>query len=290
MEKLVSILTPCYNGEKHIWRLLDSILKQTYPRIEMFVVDDGSTDNSADVIKSYIPRFEAKGYLLTYVYQDNSGQSVAINNGLKMIKGDYLVWPDCDDFYAEKNAIQELVNVLDNSNETVSMVRCQSNILDADTLKTTGQFCVNNHVGEKTDLFEDCLFSQNAYWYVPGDYMAKTKKIDELIPDREIYTEKKAGQNWQLMLPLLHKHQCITIEKFLYNVWGREDSHSRSNQYSALERYEFYENTLLDTIDRITTLTVEQKEKYKRLIKKAYRKKRLIIFLRKCHLYAFIRK
>ncbi|MDR0412971.1 MAG: glycosyltransferase family 2 protein, partial [Dysgonamonadaceae bacterium] len=55
MSGLVSILTPCYNGEKHIWRLLDSILTQTYSKIEMFIIDDGSTDKSAKLIQSYIP-------------------------------------------------------------------------------------------------------------------------------------------------------------------------------------------------------------------------------------------
>ena len=84
-QDLVSILTPCYNTGKYIHRLLDSVLSQTYSAIEMIVVDDGSTDNSKDIIKSYIPKFEARGYELKYLYQENSGQSVAIQKGLHLV-------------------------------------------------------------------------------------------------------------------------------------------------------------------------------------------------------------
>jgi len=282
VDKLVSILTPCYNGEKYIGRLLDSILNQTYPCIEMFVIDDGSTDNTANLIKSYISKFEVKGYALTYIYQKNFGQSVAINNGLKMIKGDYLVWPDCDDWYAANDAIQQMVTILDNSDNIVSMVRCQSNLLDENTLKQIGKFCVNEKTKSKTNLFEDCLFAQNGYWHVPGGYMAKTKKIEEIIPNKEIYTDKDAGQNWQLMLPLLYKSECVTIEPFLYNVLVRNDSHSRG-QYSTLEqqlqKYDSYEKTLLATIDNIVNMPVAEKEKYQYAIQIKYNEIRFYLFI-----------
>lgn len=58
---LVSVITPCYNGGMLIHRLLDSILKQDYSMIEMYVVDDGSKDNTRSVIESYIDCFADKG-------------------------------------------------------------------------------------------------------------------------------------------------------------------------------------------------------------------------------------
>ncbi|MDR1758973.1 MAG: glycosyltransferase family 2 protein [Fibrobacter sp.] len=277
MEKLVSILTPCYNGEKLIWRLLDSILAQTYPRIEMFIIDDGSMDRSAEVIQSYIPRFESRGYSLTYIYQKNSGQSVAINNGLKLITGDYFVWPDSDDWYAVSDAIQQMVGVLEASDDSVSMVRCEYCILDENTLEKLGTYEVNEQTKGKTDLFTDCLFEQNGYWFAPGGYMAKAKKIEETIPGKEIYTDQNAGQNWQLMLPLLYGNKCLTIENFLYNYLVRTDSHSRG-QYSSLEqlllKYNTHENTILATIDKIENMPVTERRRYQRVIRLKYAKLR----------------
>ena len=259
--KKVSIITPCYNGEMFIFRLLDSILNQTYPNIEMIVIDDGSTDNSAKIIKSYITPFENKGYKLSYLYQENAGQSVAINNALKLFSGDYLVWPDSDDFYAINTAISELVSVLEASDDSVSMARCHCNLLEEMTLKKIGSREVASRDLIKTDLFEDCLYVQNGYWFVPGNYMAKTSILKTVLPSLTIYTEKYAGQNWQLMLPLLYKSNCITIPKFLYSILERESSHSRG-QFSTLEevlvKYESYENTIVNTLKNMSMPELER--------------------------------
>ena len=282
MEKKVSILTPCYNGEDLIWRLLDSILNQTYPCIEMFVIDDGSTDDSASVIQSYIPRFEAKGYTLTYVYQENAGASDAINNGLKLIGGDYLVWPDADDWYAVDDAIQQMVVCLDNSDESVSMVRTQSYILEEDTLQKIGKCCVNKDTKGKTNLFEDCIFGLNGFWFGAGNYMVKTAKIAALIPDKEIFADKQAGQNWQILLPLLYNHKCVTIESFLYNILERKTSHSRMKHASIepqLLIYDAYEQTLLSTIGNLTNMPTADKTKYLQVTRNRYRTARFELFI-----------
>ena len=68
---IVTLITSCYNTEKYIPHLLDSVLSQTYPDIEMIVVDDGSTDGTADVVRTYIPKFKSKGYFLTLLQQNN---------------------------------------------------------------------------------------------------------------------------------------------------------------------------------------------------------------------------
>lgn len=123
MEKsLVSVVTPCYNTGSYIGRLLESVLQQTYPNIEMFVIDDGSTDNSVDVVESYKQKFQDRGYSLTLVSQKNSGQSVAIREGMKLIRGKYFVWPDSDDYYASPNAIARMVEAFIQLGDELSLI------------------------------------------------------------------------------------------------------------------------------------------------------------------------
>ena len=71
----------------------------------MIVVDDGSTDNSKETIESYKSKFEEKGYSLLYIYQNNNGQAAAIDKGLKYVSGEYLIWPDSDDYFSFPSSI-----------------------------------------------------------------------------------------------------------------------------------------------------------------------------------------
>jgi glycosyltransferase involved in cell wall biosynthesis len=89
----VSVIVPCYNYANFISQTLNSVRQQTYQDWECIVVDDGSTDNSKDIIFSYTsrdPRF-------VYVYQENRGLSAARNTGIKEAKGDFLQFLDADD-------------------------------------------------------------------------------------------------------------------------------------------------------------------------------------------------
>ncbi|MCR3961847.1 glycosyltransferase family 2 protein [Aeromonas veronii] len=279
--KKVSVITPCYNGEKFICRLLDSILMQDYPCIEMCVIDDGSTDDSAKIIQSYIPRFVEKGYDLTYLYQDNSGLPATINKGLQWMSGDYLVWPDNDDYYAINTAISELVHLLEASDEQTSMVRCHSHLVDEDTLEIVGKCAVNAHNDNRTDLFEDCLFAQNGFWFGAGTYMVKISLLREVLPSLTIYAEKNAGQNWQLLLPLLYKYKCLTLKKYLYSILVRANSHSRgaySTYEQVIARLDSYERTILNTL-RVIDLTKFEYQNYTDKIDRKYKKIRLQIMI-----------
>ena len=97
----VSVIVPVYNAEKYLRRCLDSIMNQTYKDIQVVVINDGSKDNSDEVIKSYTNnRFEIK-----YIYQQNQGPSVARNRGIDESEGEFISFVDADD-YLEMNAIE----------------------------------------------------------------------------------------------------------------------------------------------------------------------------------------
>lgn len=281
MEKreLVSIVTPCYNTGKYIHRLLDSVLEQTYPNIEMFVIDDGSTDNSEEVIKSYIQKFNNRGYQLSLIRQNNSGQSVAIKEGMRLISGKYFVWPDSDDFYASCSAISRMVDAFEQLGDDYGLVRTQENLLEDDSFKVIGCNGKGADVEyERLQLFEDCLYCKNGFYFCSGAYMTDFQKLKK-ASTLDIYTDKNAGQNWQLMLPLLYNYKCYTIQEPLYNVVVRLASHSRG-QYAGFEKtimkINSYEQTILETLKRINGLPLKNRETYSIEIIKKYCKERIL--------------
>ena len=96
----VSVIIPAFNAGRFINRTIDSILAQTYRDYEIIVVDDGSTDNTAEVVKSY-------GSRVHYIYQQNSRQAAARNTGIAAAQGDWIALLDHDDeWLAEKLRLQ----------------------------------------------------------------------------------------------------------------------------------------------------------------------------------------
>lgn len=96
----VSVIIAVYNGEKYLREALDSILKQTYPDIEIILVDDGSSDRTNEIVQSY-------GTQIRYIFQPNQGQPSAQNHGICLAKSPYLSFLDADDlFHPEKTRLQ----------------------------------------------------------------------------------------------------------------------------------------------------------------------------------------
>lgn len=253
IKALVNIITPAYNCGKLIPHLLDSILEQTYPSIEMFVIDDGSTDNTKDVICSYIKRFEEKGYKLNYIHQENQGQSYAVNNALKLVNGEFLLWPDADDWYCSDDAITKLVTVLKESDDSVGIARCRyCNVEEGnDVVIINPEFEV---VGVPENLFRYSLYGGKGFVWTPGGYAIKLCFLDQFIPEREIYKDRHAGQNAQIIFPYLIYSKCITIQDVLFCVQIRKKSHSRGmykGYEHVKERCESYFHTYKETINSI---------------------------------------
>ena len=100
----VSVIVAVYNGENYLSQALESVLKQSYQNIEIIIVDDGSTDKTAALAKSYIKRANVR-----YVYQENSGHGGALNTGVSHANGEFLSFIDHDDTW-DLNKLQLQLN------------------------------------------------------------------------------------------------------------------------------------------------------------------------------------
>ena len=101
---LVSIIVPCYNAERFLIETLESAFSQTYPSTEVVAIDDGSTDRTAEIIRSYGNRVRAE-------FGPNRGASAARNRGTALARGEFIQYLDADDLLLPE-AIERRVNVL----------------------------------------------------------------------------------------------------------------------------------------------------------------------------------
>ncbi|MHB9035561.1 MAG: glycosyltransferase family 2 protein [Armatimonadota bacterium] len=104
-EPLITVCTPVYNLEQYVGETLESLAAQTFKDFEVLIIDDGSTDDSAKVIKPFLsdPRFK-------YIYQDNAGVGAARNRAIQLAKGKWFAMLDGDDIYLP-HALQTLADL-----------------------------------------------------------------------------------------------------------------------------------------------------------------------------------
>ena len=155
MGALVSIVTPCYNGETHLDRFFQSILRQTYDDLEIVFVDDGSKDKTREIANFYQCEFEKKGIRFVYCFQENTGQAAALNRGLKHFTGEYLLCVDSDDEISE-DFVKKRVLFLENNSEYAYCYGKAIGVSDDAFKKITCVYEKRNKSGKK-DFFEDIL-------------------------------------------------------------------------------------------------------------------------------------
>jgi len=102
----VSVIIPVYNEEPYLRQCLDSVVNQILQDIEIICIDDGSTDDSAEILREYSYR----DLRIKLLIRENQRQSSARNNSLNVAKGEFIIFLDSDDFYTE-NTLDELFNL-----------------------------------------------------------------------------------------------------------------------------------------------------------------------------------
>lgn len=118
-ENSITIIIPTYNTAKYLPRCFAGILSQTYQNFEVIIIDDGSTDNTEEVVTSYLEQNSN----FRYIKQKNGGPGVARNTGIENALGEWTTFIDADD-YVEKNYLETLLNFALQNNLEVSSCGC----------------------------------------------------------------------------------------------------------------------------------------------------------------------
>lgn len=128
MKELVSIIIPAYQEEKRIGRCLESVLRSSYQNLEIVVVNDGSTDKTEEIVRSFMEKLEAGGPVIELICIPNHGPAHARNVGLRRAKGKFIGFVDADDTIAPY-MIERLAASLRRGNELAvcGMLICTKN-------------------------------------------------------------------------------------------------------------------------------------------------------------------
>ena len=275
MHKLVSIITPCYNGEKYLDRYFNSILAQTYPAIEVIFVNDGSRDRTEEMALAYGEKLKARGYGFIYIYQENAGQSAAINQGLKIFKGEYLNWTDSDN-YIPDDSVEKRVAYLEKDSE-LGLVIGRTVLVDDVDYKKVGQINEAAFEPAPRPLIEDLLKGYSSSTCTCST-MVRSSMFREAMPDPpQIETPREIGQNYQLFIPIMFGGKTAFIPEVLGYYVTHKDSHSQARKTFG-QRMHILDvaNDTLTSISERLKVDEEQKNWFKNKIVEYDCKNRLL--------------
>ena len=210
-----SIIVPVYNMEKYISKCLDSIFSSTYKNYEVIIVNDGSTDKSDEIIKTYIE----KNRNIIYIKEENMGLSTARNNGVSKATGDYIIFVDSDD-YIEEKLLENIELNIDNND----VLRYQLNV-------------VNNKVTPYNEVPFESLNGIEAfslickYKYIELACLYAIKR-EFFIKNNFKFTKGVYHEDYGLIPLVFSKAKSVKSISYIgYNYVNRNNSIMNSNDY-----------------------------------------------------------
>ncbi len=222
----ISIIIPVYNKEQYLKRCIDSVLAQTEKHFELLLVDDGSTDHSADICREY----EKKDARICVIQRENGGASAARNTGIAEAKGEYIGFVDADD-WIEPEMYEILLDAFSGKTKTIQGVQLMSRDYAADgTLITPPR-----REDGKTEILPVDDYFRELMLHI-GDSSFCTKLFRASFLKEYRFTEGKKNEDFELLLRMLPKLDggIPTIGTVGYNIYHSEESATRGSYRQKL--------------------------------------------------------
>lgn len=194
--KKVSVIIPVYNSEKYLKKCVDSILNQTYKNIEVILIDDGSTDNSYDIIKNME---NENPNIIKGFTQKNQGVANTRNNGIKYATGDFVMFADNDD-YLDKECVDTYLKAILKEDADIVIGGYRRVDLDGKTI-----------MERKLDNSDWAKYAQICPW-------AKIYRKDFLVNNNIQFLSHPIGEDMYMnFIAFYYSKKTVTIEYVGYN-------------------------------------------------------------------------
>jgi glycosyltransferase involved in cell wall biosynthesis len=169
-QPLVSIIIPTYNDAEFVGSAVQSALEQDYSNVEVIVIDDGSTDNTREVLSPFLEDQRVRGF-----FQENRGPSAARNRGIAESRGEYLNFLDADD-YLHPSKIAKQVHILE-SEPSVDLVYCDVAVVDRN-----GDTIEEYSVGASRKILDDDIFDSLMLggYFPPHVVLLRRRVLDQV--------------------------------------------------------------------------------------------------------------
>ena len=226
---LVSIVIPTYNREDFILKTIKNVLNQTYPHIEVIVIDDGSTDNTKILIEEFIKQNNIDN--VRYYWKENGGVSSARNMGIDECKGKYIAFQDSDDLWKNDKIEKQLKKIISND----------CNICYCGTIKKTNstEKRLKNKFKEKKLLLSILKAESDAQtitWLIERDFIKDNKiKFNE---------ECKYSEDLEFFMKCIYLGKVCCVKEYLaYYVDNQNSlSHNILSQMQELDMWDRFKS------------------------------------------------
>ena len=216
----VSVIMPVFNGEKFIQRSVESIIKQTLNDIEIVFINDGSTDNSLDILNQYAKKCK----FVKILNQSNQGSGKARNYGIREANGDYIAFLDVDDFFMDYDALEKMYDIAFKENANMVSANIKHDLETPGNYKPFGPF----HYYKSNDII-----LPEAYG-IPWSFYKNIFKKEFLISNNIFFPDLLRGQDPVFLAKALTKVDKIhVVATDLYAYVYNSDT-AKANNYRKL--------------------------------------------------------
>lgn len=231
MKPLLSVIVPVYNVEKYLKRCLESILVQSWNDYEIILVDDGSTDSSAQICDLYAEKYE----MIRVIHKENKGLSDTRNRGIEKASGEYVYFPDSDD-WLEPNTFSELSDVIEEL--TYDIISFNREFVTSEEDKLISAKSRIQKLSGKQALLE--MLKQRDVTGFANDKIYRKKLFldnDIEFPVGKYYED--LGTNYKLFLKATKVY--VTNQKYYHYLITNPDSITQSwNEQKLQDMFGFY--------------------------------------------------
>ena len=216
---VISVLMPCYNSSRWLDEAIQSVLRQTFRNFEFIIVNDGSTDNSAEIISSY----KKKDDRIIVIHKDNSGISDSLNIGIQQARGEWIARIDADDI-CEATRLEKQIEKARNNYDIVFIGTGMSEIDENGTIYKKYRY-PKQHKYLVRNLSTSRKFPPHSSAFYRTDVVRKIGGYRKRII---------RSQDWDLWLRLAEVGQLFAIDEYLVTI--RRHSSQVTNKYGRQQK------------------------------------------------------